>query len=187
MRSLSAALLLPAAMTLNVALKQSAQAGPIPNAASVLCEQAIDTIEREGQLPPHLLGAIARIESGRPDLGGSVRPWPWTINADGRGYAFGSKAEAIDAIVRLRERGILSIDVGCMQINLMYHAKAFSTLDEALDPLANVKYSARFLLALRTETGAWRSAVAFYHSRTPALAAEYERKVAFGPKDSGET
>src|SRR3712207_7129818 len=49
--------------------------------------------EREAGLPPRLLGAIARVESGRRDAAtGRSEAWPWTINAEGRGSFFPSKA-----------------------------------------------------------------------------------------------
>jgi len=51
--------------------------------------------------------------------------WPWTINAQGKGQFFKTKAEAVKAIKNLQAQGVKSIDVGCMQINLSYHGKAF--------------------------------------------------------------
>ena len=43
-------------------------------------------------VPPRLLFAIARVESGRRDPAtGGTHPWPWTINAEGRGSFFLTK------------------------------------------------------------------------------------------------
>ncbi len=115
-------------------------------AAAGPCEVAIATVEREAGLPPRLLAAIARVESGRRDPAtGTVEPWPWTINAEGRGSFFPDKAAAIAAVRSLQAQGMRSIDIGCMQINLRYHPSAFASLEEAFDPLANARYAARFL------------------------------------------
>ena len=107
------------------------------------------------RMPARLLGAIAEVESGRLDERGNLRPWPWTINAEGRGQFFASKQQAIDAVRTLQLQGVRSIDVGCMQVNLMHHPSAFASLDEAFDPTANAQYAARFLNTLYGMSQSW--------------------------------
>ena len=109
---------------------------------SVYCDTAIINAERVIRLPARLLGAIAEVESGRSNDKGVIRPWPWTINAEGRGQFFATKQEAVAAVRTLQASGVRSIDVGCMQVNLMYHPNAFASLDEAFDPPANALYAA---------------------------------------------
>ncbi len=142
------------------------------------CRQAIGTAERAAGVPSQLMAAIGRIESGRADAQGIIHPWPWTINAEGVGHVYNSKAEAIAAVRDLQAQGVRSIDVGCMQVNLMFHPGAFTNLDEAFDPLANAHYAAQFLNTLYAQTGTWVRATAFYHSATPELGDDYQRKVA---------
>ncbi len=154
-----------------------AQAGmPVPE-ASLQCHQAVAMVERAAGVPPRLMAAIARVESGRADAQGGVHPWPWTINVEGAGYVYASKAEAIAAVRGFQARGARSIDVGCMQVNLMYHPTAFASLDEAFDPMANARYAAKFLRELFGQTRDWAKATAMYHSSTPALGEPYQRKV----------
>jgi hypothetical protein len=144
-----------------------------------LCTRAIQQAEAGSGLPPRLLGAIATVESGRRDpVTQRVQPWPWTINAQGRGHFFAKKAEAIAFARDLQQRDIDSFDVGCMQINLMYHPDAFGSLDEAFDPGANARYAVRFLRALRDKTGDWETASAWYHSANPAEGGPYRQLVA---------
>jgi hypothetical protein len=120
----------------------------------------------------------AHVESGRRDpVSGVMNPWPWTVNAEGQGYFYDSKAEAIAAVRAMQARGIRSIDVGCGQINLMHHPNAFRTLELAFDPQANAAYAARFLKELFAQTGDWNKATGMYHSATPELGAEYQRQV----------
>src|ERR1700712_3063188 len=95
-----------------------------------LCTRQLPRYEREYGIPTHLLSAIASTESGRYHEGLRIRvPWPWTINAEGKGYFFDSKSQAIAAVRKLRAQGVQSIDVGCMQVNLHHHANAFASLD----------------------------------------------------------
>ena len=142
-----------------------------------LCLTAISAAERAQRTPARLLAAIARVESGRPDARGTVQPWPWTINAEGSGHFFDSKEEAIAAVEALQARGVRSIDVGCMQVNLMHHPHAFASLDEAFDPAVNAAYGARFLSALHHDLNTWPAATAAYHSQTEKLGTDYARKV----------
>ena len=143
-----------------------------------LCQQAIAGYAPATRLPPNLLTAIGRVESGRVDpRDGNIKAWPWSINAEGRGYVFNTKAEAIAAVIAFRARNVMSVDVGCMQVNLMYHPAAFASLEEAFDPAANVRYAAKFLGQLFAESGDWNTAAAHYHSKTPDLALAYQRKV----------
>lgn len=152
-----------------------ARAGKTPTEP---CLRAIVSAERSLRTPERLLASIARVESGRPDpRTGAVQPWPWTVNAEGIGRFFATKAEAIDAVEALRARGVRSIDVGCMQVNLMHHPNAFPSLDAAFEPQTNAVYAARFLTALHRGFGDWVQATAAYHSQTQQLGTEYARKV----------
>ena len=149
----------------------------LPAAPFAQCRAAIAAAERSTGVPDRLMQAIGAVESGRREASGFVSAWPWTINAEGVGSFFDSKAEAMAAVTALRARGVRSIDVGCMQVNLMYHANAFSSLEEAFDPGTNARYAARFLQSLQAKTGSWPGAAAGYHSLTPEVGADYGRKV----------
>ncbi|MBM3573413.1 MAG: lytic transglycosylase domain-containing protein, partial [Alphaproteobacteria bacterium] len=130
-----------------------------------LCQRAIDPVERDGKLPRALMRAIAVVESGRWIEARQAKfAWPWTINAEGEGRFFPTKAAAIAEVKRLRAGGMRSIDVGCMQVNLQYHPKAFADLDEAFDPGRNVEYAARFLRELHEQRRSWDDVIAYYHS-----------------------
>ena len=121
---------------------------------------------------------MGRMESGRPDpAGGLPLPWPWTINVEGQGAFFDSEAAAIAAVRASQARGTRSIDVGCMQVNLMHHPHAFANLAQAFDPASNADYAARFLRELFAQTGSWPQAAGLYHSATPELGAAYRKQV----------
>jgi len=149
-----------------------------PVTDSGLCAAAIAVAEPATDLPPHLLTAIGLVESGRAIPGtGTLAPWPWTINVGGLGRMFDSKDAAIKAVQAAQRDGIQSIDVGCMQINLLYHPQAFADLDAAFDPATNVAYAIRFLDTLHAQSGEWGAAIAAYHSATPELGVPYAQRV----------
>ena len=145
--------------------------------AGLQCRAAIRAAERGAGIPEHLMAAIGRIESGRRGPDGAVNPWPWSINAEGTDYVYETKDAVIAAVRALQARGVRSIDVGCMQVNLMHHPQAFGSLDQAFDPVENARYAARFLVQLKGQTGDWQKATAAYHSATPELGEPYQRKV----------
>ena len=142
---------------------------------SAQCTTALAAAEQTYAIPAGLLLAIAKSESGRPVAGlPGLQPWPWAIDADGRAYYFDSKAAAV---AWARQSGATQMDVGCVQINLQSHPRAFRDMEQAFDPVANADYGGRFLRRLYDETGNWFTAVGYYHSRTPELAAAYRDRV----------
>ena len=153
----------------------AAPRAPLP----VSCESAIETAERATPTAPGLLRAIGLVESGRFDpRTGARRSWPWTVSAEGIGTYYANKADAIAAVEALQARGVVSIDVGCMQVNLMYHPSAFRSLEQAFDPGPNAAYAARFLTSLYGKLRDWPEAAAAYHSFTPGPNAEYAKLIA---------
>jgi len=142
------------------------------------CERAIKAAEHATNIPMNLLSAIGLVESGRRDARtGAWHPWPWTIDAEGRAYFYDTRAEAITAVQNWQARGVKSIDVGCMQVNLMDHPDAFPSLEAAFDPTANATYASRLLRSLFARTRDWTRAAASYHSATPGIAHPYVQKV----------
>lgn len=142
------------------------------------CTQQFPIQERTQNIPTHLLAAISSTETGRwhKQLGMAL-PWPWTANVEGKGYYFASKAEAIAKTQAFINQGARSIDVGCMQVNLKHHNKAFRNLNEAFDPATNVAYSAKFLRTNYNDLGDWIKATAAYHSRTPKYGNAYLARI----------
>lgn len=146
--------------------------------SSRLCSAAITATEAALQIPKGLLHAIGLVESGRFDGAlGRAAPWPWVINVAGQDRVFDSKEQAIAATAALQAQGVRSIDVGCVQVNLMWHPDAFASLDEAFEPATNVAYGGRFLRSLYAGLHSWDSAAGAYHSQTPTVAQPYRDRV----------
>lgn len=142
---------------------------------SQLCERAAQAASRSYDVPLEILLGITLIETGRT-RDSSLKPWPWTLNVAGQGYWMKNKQDALERAGDAVSKGRLSFDVGCFQLNYLWHSDNFSSLDQMLDPQINANYAARFLSQLYVEFGNWDRAVAAYHSRTPQIGQRYLEK-----------
>lgn len=140
--------------------------------SELLCDRAARIAAAEAGVPSNVLLAITRAETGRARDGRLV-PWPWTVNAGGKGVWFATRAEALAYVRRKLEDGERNFDVGCFQINYRWHGDKFADLDQMFEPTENARYAADFLTRLYSETGNWSKATAAYHSRTPEFADRY--------------
>lgn len=166
------------AIVLLCAVSSPACAGDAQIEAAKLCTQYIPFYERQYGVPSHLLSAISSTESGRWHNALNIAlPYPWAINAEGKAYYFNSKSEAVAGVKKLQAQGVKSIDIGCMQVNLIHHPNAFGSLEQAFEPKNNIAYAASFLRNLYESEGNWRKATASYHSRTPTLGSQYVSRV----------
>lgn len=164
--------MLAAAFVLLLLLPLPARAAPD---LSLLCDEVASEAARQTGVPLSVLRAISLTETGRK-RGGVFRPWPWTVNMEGKGLWFDSEDEARAYVYKEYKRGARSFDVGCFQINYKWHGEAFRSIDDMFDPLTNALYAARFLKSLHAELGDWGRAAGAYHSRTPEFANRYQAR-----------
>lgn len=147
-------------------------------ATAIDCDAAGRAAEHRFGVPSGLLHAIGVAESGRWDaMQGRIIPWPFAVDIAGQGRLYDTVDEALRAAANQLAAGQHNIDVGCFQINLLYHPLAFSDLPQAFDAVANADYAAQFLSGLHAQLGSWEAAVAAYHSATPVLGEPYQRRV----------
>jgi len=137
-----------------------------------LCEAAAQRAAAESGVPYDILAAVSLTETGRRQ-GGAVRPWAWSVNAEGAGTWFDDRASALALAEDRIRAGRTNVDIGCFQLNYRWHGQAFSSVEQMFDPLANARYAARFLAQLFGEMGDWRAAAGAFHSRNPAHATRY--------------
>jgi hypothetical protein len=151
---------------------------------SALCLSATTEAEQRYHLPHGLLAAISRVETGRPmPVTGDRQPWPWSVNADGETLFFDTRAEAVaETQFRLDQartgHGPHFVDIGCMQVDISIHRKAFATLTDAFNPTTNATYAAQLLSSLHHKKANWTAASQNYHSATPSLGVPYGASVA---------
>lgn len=141
------------------ALCLSSLAAGAAHAASNPCEAEILRAADRYGIPAGILYAVGLTETGNK---GSLQPN--ALNIEGKAVFPHSRAEALSDFRRARRHGKTLIDLGCMQINHHYHAAAFGSVAEMLDPRRNVDYAARFLASLHARHQTWSMAVARYHA-----------------------
>jgi Transglycosylase SLT domain len=149
--------------------------GAVPGHASNdeadLCLRAAARASDQTGVPYDVLLAVATVESGRDG-----QPWPWTVNIGGTGHWQASASEAADLAETALQDGLTSIDLGCFQLNIRWHAGAFASVEDMLDPERNAIYAAEYLAKHFARTGDWPSAAAAYHSATPEHADRYRAR-----------
>ncbi len=138
---------------------------------SVLCAQAAKAASDRSGVPYEVLLVISVVETGR-----NQRPWPWTVNLGGDGHWLDSAAEAEALVSEALDRGLTNIDLGCFQLNYRWHASAFSSIADMLDPERNAQYAAEYIGQHYSRTGDWALAAAAYHSATPEYADRYRAR-----------
>lgn len=165
--------------TENLITHQAKKTAPKTVSPAEMCITAANKAEKDFGVKQNLLQTIAMVESGRWNAKqGKRTAWPWTVHANGKGYYFKSKAEAVAAVKAMQKKGINNIDVGCMQINLKYHGTAFKSLEDAFEPEKNVAYSAAFLKKLYKRNKAdWKKTAMHYHSKDWRKGINYKNRL----------
>ncbi len=146
-----------------------------PEDTAAICDQMAGLASQRTGVPLSVLKAISLTETGRK-RGKAFRPWPWTVNMEGKGHWFESREAAKAYVDKEYARGARSFDIGCFQINYKWHGEAFASIDEMFDPVPNALYAARLLGQLHAELGSWGKAAGAYHSRTTELAERYQAR-----------
>lgn len=139
--------------------------------ASNLCVDAARRAAKASGVPLDVLTAISLVETGRNN-----RPWPWTVNLAGDGRWLDTAAAAEALVGEALGQGLTNIDLGCFQLNYRWHATAFASVTEMLDPDTNALYAAEYLAQHHAKSGDWASAAAAYHSATPEHADRYRAR-----------
>ena len=128
-------------------------------AASNVCEDEMGRASARFGVPLGVLYAVGLTETGRR---GSLQPY--AMNIAGTAYFGTGPRDVIARFTAARSKGVRLIDLGCMQINHLYHGGKFSSVEAMIDPHANVQYATQFLQELKKREGSWTMAVARYHA-----------------------
>lgn len=136
----------------------------VVGSANASVPQAYETIAKQFGVRGDVLYAIALTESRLTVGKNLIRPWPWTANVKGKPYRFGTRAELTAFLRQHLEQGNTRFDVGLMQISWLHHGKRFARLDDAIDPMTNIKAGADYLRYLINKTGSLDEAIGKYHT-----------------------
>lgn len=132
------------------------------------CKDVIFKQEAQKGIPQGLLKAIATVESGIS---------PWSVNARGWAYTFGSKEAAASYVRELLEDGVKNISIGCMQLHYPSHRRHFTSVEEMFEPEYNIAHAAKLIKKLERRHGSIDQAVKMYHSPSPSHHNPYKNRV----------
>lgn len=138
---------------------------------ATLCVSAARVAAKQTGVPLDALLAISVVETGR-----GIVPWPWTVNLGGEGRWLETSVEAVALVQEALDQGATNIDIGCFQLNYRWHARAFVSVEDMLDPGRNALYAAGYLAQQHARTGDWTAAAAAFHSATPEHADRYRAR-----------
>ena len=138
---------------------------------------AFKVVAEQEKVPQKLLLAIGLVESGRSHER-LYRPWPWTLNVNGKPYYFKSQETAWQALETFLAEGKTNIDVGMMQLNWRYHSKQFDNSWDMLSPKKNLRVAATVLRRNWENSRRWLDAAGRYHAPNNLHNREkYQKKV----------
>lgn len=156
-----------------------------PNPDHTACGKYVEIVAHKTKVPPEVIWAVANAESNLGKLG----PWPWSANIRGQSYYFKSQKELTNFIrKKLKKKTLLSIDIGCMQLNYVYHGYKFANIYEMTNIYKNMLIGAKYLRELYEknkqthshkkipENRLWGYAVGDYHSRKSSRGAKYIKR-----------
>jgi hypothetical protein len=136
-------------------------------------------IAMERGLDPYILYAVALVESSQINEH-LAAPWPWALNRQGRPIIPSSRLEARGILNEALNKGIRSIDVGLMQVNVRWNGHRVHRPDDLLDPETNIRIGADVLTeAIDSAPGDLALGIGRYHTgwRNDADAYRYGRRV----------
>lgn len=148
-----------AAILAFAAVPASAQSSRASSVHAGECLRHVESAERAYRIPRGMLRAIGYVEASHANT-----VWPWTLNISGQPHFLDDRAAAAAKMKGRDGQVHRDMDVGCMQINVRYHAAKFPRPEAMLDPRTNVMYAAWYLRSLYDTYGTWTEAVARYHS-----------------------
>ena len=141
-----------------------------------LCENTIESVELQTDIPKGLLLGIGKAEAIRK-INNKYIIWPWTINHAGKSLFFDNKEQMKNYVFKNLKRKDFNIDVGCMQINIKWHKNNFKKISDMFEVNPNISYAASFLQQLKNKYGSWDKAIKHYHSSDPKKNKPYLIKV----------
>ena len=150
-----------------------------PKGRDILQGTAWWQIAMERGLDPYILYAVALVESARINAR-LAAPWPWALNRQGRPIIPSSRLEARGILNEALNKGIRSIDVGLMQVNVRWNGHRVHRPDDLLDPETNIRVGADVLTeAIDSAPGDLALGIGRYHTgwRNDADAYRYGRRV----------
>lgn len=100
-------------------------------------------------------------------------PHAYAVRIGGRSYYAKSEARALDHARQSDGKLDASANIGCMQLQVASHGKAFTPPEKIIDPALNVRRAAGLLVAGAGRRHNWSQALASYQGGPPEARRAY--------------
>ncbi|WP_427551863.1 transglycosylase SLT domain-containing protein (plasmid) [Methylomonas sp. MS20] len=130
-----------------------------------LSESDWGSIAMEKGLDPFELYAVSLMESSKYCGNKTISPWPLAINSAGKSMLPQTHAEALQSLEQELDKGIRSIDIGLMQVNIKWHGHRVRDIRSLFDANVNLRIGADILAeAIRSEPSDRALGLGRYHA-----------------------
>ncbi|EKO3612268.1 transglycosylase SLT domain-containing protein [Vibrio metschnikovii] len=139
-------------------------ASPQVSASYVTVPNYFVSISNKTSVPADILYALAAKETNVKMNNGTVAPWPFTLNVNGKGYWYASYEDMMAATHEFLNEGITSIDIGLFQVNWLWNGHRVQSIEELGEPKKNGLVAAQILLEHYQKHRDWAVAAGRYHN-----------------------
>lgn len=134
--------------------------------AQVNCDRIVEQAAQRHNVPAGLMSAMSRALLAKTDRPQMMPNSPWTISLGSNVVAYDSAAEMEAQLENLIMEGEEDLNLGCMQLNLIWHGDHFYSLQDMINPEHSAEYAASVLSDLHNEYGSWQRAIRIFHGDT---------------------
>lgn len=130
-------------------------------------------------IDPLLLYSISLAESAYKRDKSSVGPNKYAIQHDGKSYYPSNRQDATEILDRILKSGATNIDVGLMQVNLLWNGHRVKSPHDLFDPTINITVASDILLeAMHSSPDDIKFAIGRYHTwNDPNRGLDYANRV----------
>jgi hypothetical protein len=121
-------------------------------------------ISKITHVPADILYALAAQETNARMNDKTVRPWPYSINLDGKPERFASYEQLVARSKEIMESGRRSFDVGLFQVNWKWHSHRVNSIEELAHPTKNGLIASQILIEQYRIHKNWGVAAGRYHN-----------------------
>lgn len=131
--------------------------------AQANCDAIVEQAAQKFDVPAGLMSAMSRVLLEQSDTRQMVQTTPWAIKQGAHVLTFETAADMEAELENLILNGDEDLNLGCMQLNLIWHGDHFHSLQDMMHPTKSADYAAKVLSELYKEHGSWQKTIRAFH------------------------
>lgn len=121
-------------------------------------------LSQKTNVPADILYALAAQETNSRMNDKTARPWPYTINVNGKSERYANYEQLVARSKEIIKSGKRSFDVGFFQVNWRWHSHRVASIEQLAHPEYNGLVAAQILIEQYRIHRNWVVAAGRYHS-----------------------